>query len=64
MYLDYLKTRIENSRKMLESLEENEINEGILLANIDSIKNSVFDILDHSINHFPNKSIVDNNCWQ
>ncbi len=54
MNSDYFKTRINEVKDKLNLLDENEVNDGVLVANIDSIRNSLFEILDHSINHFPN----------
>lgn len=52
-YSKYLQTRLKELRDKYNLLDENEIEEEVLLANINSIRNVIFEILNYSVNHFP-----------
>ena len=51
-YSEYLKTRLLHARAQFDTLDEDEESSAILLANINGIRNIMFEILDYSINHF------------
>lgn len=52
-YSKYFETRINQAKNQLQLLDENEIDPAILLANINGVRNIIFEILDYTVNHFP-----------
>ncbi len=51
-YLTYCKTRLAHARTQLGTLNEDEADSSVLLANINSIRNIIFEILDYLVNHY------------
>lgn len=51
-YSKYLETRINHARSLIEGLNEEEKDEAVLLANINGVRNIIFEVLDYSVNHF------------
>jgi hypothetical protein len=51
-YSIYLQQRLKSTKVLLEDLDEDEKQEEILLAKINSIRNPIQEILDYTVNHF------------
>ena len=51
-YLTYCKTRLAHARTQLGTLNEDEADSSVLLANINGIRNIIFEILDYLVNHY------------
>lgn len=51
-YSTYCKTRLAHARTQLGTLDENEADLSVLLANINGVRNIIFEILDYLVNHY------------
>jgi hypothetical protein len=51
-YFKYFETRLNHAKAQLKTLNEDETDGAVLMANINGVRNIIFEILDYSINHF------------
>ena len=62
-YGKYLETRLAQAKNQTDVLSEEECDPAVLLANINGVRNILFEVLDYSVNHFSSKVLNFSNIY-